>query len=437
MDVLVEDGLIITMNKDRAILKNFSIAIEDGRIVEIGKKIKGDADFVIDAKRKIVMPGLVNAHTHLAMTLFRGVADDIELMAWLQKEIWPVEAKLEPKHVYAGALLGCLEMLYSGTTCFNDMYFFMEETARSVEETGIRAVLSYPLIDLGDEAKGKEMLKEGEKLVRKYRKNDLITPFFGPHAPYTCSEELLLGAKELADKYNTGVHIHVAETEREVKTFVEQKKLRPFEYLEKIGFLGENVIAAHATFSSKKEREIIKKRGVKIAHNPVCNMKLASGVAPVPEYLDMGICVALGTDGAASNNSLDMFEDMKICSLVHKLKKRDPRVMPAPKVLEMATLNGALSLGLKDIGSIEVGKKADIITINLRSPNLTPLTNPVSHLVYAAQGKDVCDVIINGKVVVHDRRVRGLDEEDVMRFAEEQALDLFRKAGRENKFIIR
>ncbi len=436
MDVVIKNGIIITMNKERAILKNFSIGIEDGRIIEIAEKIKGEADFVIDASKKIVMPGLINAHTHLAMTLFRGVADDVELLTWLRREIWPIEANLEAKHVYAGALLGCLEMLSSGVTCFNDMYFFMEETAKSVESIGIRGVLSYPLLDFGDESKGKEMLKEGEKLVKEYQGKELIVPFFGPHAPYTCSEELLIRVKEAADRYNTGVHIHVAETKAEVEESLKERKKTPFEYLESIGFLDKNVVAAHAVHVSKKELEIIKERGVKLVHNPVCNMKLASGVADVPEYISKGICVALGTDGPASNNNLDMFEDMKICALLHKITKMNPSVMPAEEVLEMATINGAKALGLEnEIGSIEEGKKADIITIDLSSPNLAPLTNPVSHVVYAARGKDVCDVIVNGNLVMQNRMIRGVDKEDIIKFAEEQAYDLFKKAGREEKLM--
>lgn len=441
MDVLIKNGIIVTMDKGRRVFKNFSLGIEGNRIVEIAKEIKGEADFVIDAERKIVMPGLVNAHTHVPMTLFRGVADDLPLDKWLREEIWPVEGKLEDKHVYAGTLLGCLEMIKSGTTCFNDMYFFVDEIARGVKEAGMRAVLSWAMIDLGDEAKAKELVKEGEAMVKRYASSkeggDRVRIFLGPHAPYTCTKELLVRAKELADRYGTGIHIHVAETKKEVEDSLKSKGLRPFEYLDKIGFLGGNVVAAHCTWASKKEIGIMKKRDLKVAHNPTCNMKLASGIARVPEYLEAGITVALGTDGPASNNNLDIFEDMKICALVHKANKGDPSMLPAQNVLELATINGAIALGMgSEIGSIEVGKKADVVLVDLNRPNLTPLTNPISHLVYAARGSDVSTVIIDGKIVMENGQMRTLDEGEVLNFAVEQAKDLLGKAGKAEKLFL-
>ncbi len=441
MDVLIKNGIIVTMDKGRRVFKNFSLGIEGNRIVEIAKEIKGEADFVIDAERKIVMPGLVNAHTHVPMTLFRGVADDLPLDKWLREEIWPVEGKLEDKHVYAGTLLGCLEMIKSGTTCFNDMYFFVDEIARGVKEAGMRAVLSWAMIDLGDEAKAKELVKEGEAMVKRYASSkeggDRVRIFLGPHAPYTCTKELLVRAKELADRYGTGIHIHVAETKKEVEDSLKSKGLRPFEYLDKIGFLGGNVVAAHCTWASKKEIGIMKKRDLKVAHNPTCNMKLASGIARVPEYLEAGITVALGTDGPASNNNLDIFEDMKICALVHKANKGDPSMLPAQNVLELATINGAIALGMgSEIGSIEVGKKADVVLVDLNRPNLTPLTNPISHLVYAARGSDVSTVIIDGKIVMENGQMRTLDEVEVLNFAVEQAKDLLGKAGKAEKLFL-
>ncbi len=440
MDVLIKNGIIVTMDKGRRVLKNFSLGIEGNRIVEIAREIKGEADFVIDAERKIVMPGLVNAHTHVPMTLFRGVADDLPLDKWLREEIWPIEGKLEDKHVYAGTLLGCMEMIKSGTTCFNDMYFFVDEIARGVKEAGMRAVLSWAMIDLGDEAKAKELVKEGEAMVKRYassKESDLVKIFLGPHAPYTCTKELLVRAKEFADKYGTGIHIHVAETKKEVDDSLQSKGLRPFEYLDKIGFLGGNIVAAHCTWASKKEIGLMKKRDLKVAHNPTCNMKLASGIARVPEYLEAGITVALGTDGPASNNNLDIFEDMKICALVHKANKGDPSVLPAQSVLELATINGAIALGMgSEIGSIEVGKKADVVLVDLNRPNLTPLTNPISHLVYAARGSDVSTVIIGGKIVMENGQMRTLDEGEVLNFAVEQAKDLLGKAGKAERLFL-
>lgn len=435
MDILIKNGIVLTMDKQKRILKNTSVGISDGKITEIREGITEEADFVIDARNKIVMPGLINTHTHLPMTLFRGVADDLPLEKWLNEEIWPIEGQLEAKHVYAGSLLGCLEMIQSGTTCFNDMYFFMDEVARSIEESGIRGCVSHAMFDFGDTSKIAEMLGRGEETVKKYREGR-IRAFIGPHAPYTCSEELLLGAKELADKHRTRIHIHIAETKKEVNDSKEQKGSPPFEYLDKIGFLGENVLSVHSVWASKKERGILKKRGVKVVHNPISNMKIANGVAPVPEYIKKGICVSLGTDGAASNNNLDMFEEMKVCTLLHKINSMDPSTVPAYNVLEFATINGAKALGMEnEIGSIEVGKVADIILVNLNRANLTPLTNPVSHIVYAAKGADVDTVIVDGKVLMQNQQLRTLDLEDVLKFANEEAKKLFAKAGKENKLF--
>ncbi len=435
MDILIKNGLVLTMDRRRRILKNTSVSITDGKITEIREGITGDADFVIDAKNKIIMPGLINTHTHLPMTLFRGVADDLPLEKWLNEEIWPIEGQLEAKHVYAGSLLGCLEMIQSGTTCFNDMYFFMGEVARSINESGIRGCVSLAMFDFGNLDKIAGMLKQGEENIKKYSKGRVRT-FIGPHAPYTCSEELLLKAKELSDRHGTRIHIHIAESEKEVNDSKGEKGAPPFEYLDRIGFLGENVLSVHSVWASKKEVDIIKKRGVKVIHNPVSNMKMASGVAPIPEYTKKGICVSLGTDGAASNNNLDMLEEMKVCALLHKISSMDPSIVPAYDVLEFATINGAKALGMeKEIGSIEVGKKADVILINLKRANLTPLTNPISHIVYASNGSDVDTVIVDGKVLMENRELRTLDLEEVLKFAKEEAGKLFSKAGKEGKLF--
>jgi 5-methylthioadenosine/S-adenosylhomocysteine deaminase len=428
MDILIKNGIILTMDEARRILKNFSIAITEGRIEEISQDIKGEADFVIDARNKIVMPGLINTHSHIAMTLLRGVADDLPLRKWLRDEIWPIESKLEEKHVYAGSLLGCLEMIKTGTTCFNDMYFFMDSIARSIRESGIRGVISHAMFG------GEIEIKKAKESIEKYS-GGRIKVFFGPHSPYTCSEELLIKTKELAEEYNAGIHIHIAETEEEVEKSRKEKGKRPFEYLDSIGFLGKNVICAHSVWVSKKEIKIIKNRGVKISHNPISNAKIACGIAPVPEYVQAGITVSLGTDGAASNNNLDMFEEMKACALIHKMNKKDASVLPAQKVLEFATINGAKALGMDEIGSIEVGKKADIILVGIDKPNLTPMTNPASHLVYAAKGSDVETVIIDGSIIMQDKNLRTLDESQVIKFAVEQAKDLLKKAGKEYKLF--
>lgn len=435
MDILIKNGIVLTMDKDKRILKNTSVGITDGRITEIRGGIKEEADLVIDAQNNIIMPGLINTHTHLPMTLFRGVADDLPLEKWLNDEIWPIEGQLEAKHVYAGSLLGCLEMIQSGTTCFNDMYFFMDEVARSIEESGMRGCVAHAMFDFGNLNKIAGMLKQGKENIKKYQKGR-VRAFIGPHAPYTCSEELLLKAKDLAEKHKTRLHIHIAESQKEVKDSKEQRGAPPFEYLDKIGFLGENVLAVHSVWASKKEIGILKRRDVKVVHNPISNMKIANGVAPVPEYVKKGICVSLGTDGPASNNNLNMFEEMKVCALLHKVNSMDPSMVPAYSALEFATINGAKALGLgNEIGSIEVGKKADIILVNLKKANLTPLTNPVSHMVYAARGTDVDTVIVDGKVLMENRQLRTLDLEEVLKFANEETRKLFTKAGKEDKLF--
>ncbi len=435
MDVLIKGGTVVTMDKGREVLKNFSVAVEDGRIVEVAEKITGEADFVIDARGKVVIPGLINTHTHAAMTLFRGAADDLPLHRWLQEEIWPVEAKLKPRHVYAGTLLACLEMLSAGITCFNDMYFYLDEVARAAEEAGMRAVLSYPLLDVAGEEQGRELLRLAEEGMRKFGSGGLVRVFAGPHAPYTCSEELLLSAKELAERYSTGLHIHVAETEEEVERFVREKGMRPVEYLDSIGFLSQRVLMAHGVHLSRREIELVRRRGASVSHNPISNMKLGAGIAPVAEYLKAGITVALGTDGAASNNVLDLFQEMKACALLQKVSSGDASVLTAHQALELATVNGARALGL-EAGCIRPGAAADIAVVSMQKPHLTPLSNPISHLVYAARGSDVSDVLVNGRVVVQNGRCRTLDAEEVERFAVREALDLFESAGREDRLFF-
>jgi len=429
MDIVIEGATVVTVDPRRWVLKNHSIAINDGRIVEIAEKITGDAEHVIDGRGKLAMPGLVNCHTHLPMTLLRGVADDLPLMTWLEDHIWPIEANLNANHIRAGSNLGIAEMIRSGTTCFSDMYWHTETIAGCVEKTGVRAALATPLLDvMGPDQRGR-LLREGESTIKKFKGSDRITPFLGPHAPYTCSEELLLSVKDLAEKHDVGVHIHVSETEDEVENLVQSKGMRPFEYLDSLGLLNNRFVAAHCVWVTENEMEIMKKRGISVVHNPVSNMKIAAGVAPVPRYLEKGINVGLGTDGAASNNTLDMFEDMKIAALLHKVTSNNAQAVPADAALEMATIGGARALGLEgEIGSIEVGKKADIILLDLSAPHLTPLTNPVSHIVYAARGNDVSHTIVGGRILMDERDLMTLDEETVAREAAEQAKDLLEKS---------
>jgi 5-methylthioadenosine/S-adenosylhomocysteine deaminase len=426
-NILIENAVIVT---DK--IKKGSLLIENDKIVEINDKIDANnADEVINAEKKVLIPGLVNTHTHLSMSLMRGLADDLPLDTWLNDHIWPVEANLNGEHCYAGALLACAEMIKSGTTCFNDMYFFMDSVAKAADEAGIRGMLSHGMIDFGDEDKRKAEFKETQRIIEKCHDtaDGRIKVSFGPHSPYTCSEELLEGVRKEADKYGLKIHIHASETQKEVEDVLEAHRKRPFEYLDEIGLLGEDVLAAHAVWLSDNEMGIIKERGVKLSHNPSSNMKLASGISPVSKLLEKGICVSLGTDGAASNNSLDIFEEMKTAALLQKVHTLDPTVLNAHEVFEMATINGADALGLEnEIGTIEVGKKADIALVDMKTPGLTPFRNPVSHLVYSANGADVDTVICNGELLMKNRELQTIDEASVISLAEEASQDLLSRS---------
>lgn len=431
-DILIKNGHIITMNPEREIIKKGDIRLAGDEIAEVGKDLGNSSDEIIEAGGKAVLPGLINAHTHLSMTLFRGIADDLNLQTWLQEKIWPLEQNLEARHVYDGALLGCLEMIKSGTTCFADQYFFMDEVARAVEDSGLRANLSYGIIEEGDEEKRRKELEVGENLVKNYENTaeGRIKTMFGPHSTYTCSPECLKEVRELADKHEVGIHIHLSENEKEIETVKEMHGKRPPELLDSIGFLDSDVLAAHCTQINDNEIRLLRENEVKPVHNPVSNMKLGSGIAPVPELLSEETPVALGTDGAASNNSLDIFEEIKFAALLHKLNKKDPTVIPARKALEMATINGAKALGLDEkIGSLEEGKKADLILIDLNKPHLTPPHNIESHLVYSGGGSDVDTVIINGTLIMEKREVLTLEENEVMENCQKSSEDLTRKVS--------
>ncbi len=426
-DLIIKNGYVITMDPQRRIIEHGSVAVEGGRVKAVGKEIEESADTVIDASGKAVLPGLINAHTHLSMTLLRGMADDMAIMPWLQDVIWPAEKRMTEKHCYTGALLGCLEMIKSGTTCFADMYFFMNDVAKAVAKTGLRASLSYGIIEMDDITRRESEIKAGEKFVKSHHgaANGRIQAMFGPHAPYTCSPECLTRVKELAKKYEVGIHIHLAETKANVDAMNQRYGKRPVEHLQDLDFLGPEVLAAHCVWLTEEEIGHLRGSGTKPVHNPVSNMKLGSGVAPIPEMLESGIPVALGTDGAASNNSLDMFSEMKFATLLNKSHRSDPTAVPAQAVLEMATINGAKALGLEEeIGSIELGKRADLVLVDLKKPHLTPSHSVVSNLVYNSVGSDMDTVLVNGNAVMQERKVLTLDEKTVLEKAQEAAADL-------------
>ncbi len=417
--ILIKEALLVPLDslpREQLWFKG-DLAIEGKTIKEVGANLQDKyAGFtVLNGRDSLVIPGFVNCHTHAAMTMLRGYADDLPLMAWLSEKIWPCEAQLQAEDIYWGTQLAILEMIKSGTTTFADMYFYMEQTAQAVLESGIRASLSRGMVGSGDKAG--LALRESEEFIKTWqgKGEGRITCLFGPHAPYTCPPEYLQRVMALADDYGVGLHIHLAETLQEVAEVSQQYGMRPVELLDSIGFFQErHVLAAHCVHLSEKEMEILVKNKVGIAHNPESNMKLASGIAPIPQLLRQGAVVGLGTDGAASNNNLDMLEEMRTCALLHKVATMDPTVLPSRLVLEMATKKGAEALGLREVGSLAPGQKADLLILNLHEPHLTPLHDPVANLVYAAQSADVKTVIIDGKIVMKERQMLTMDEEKIL-----------------------
>ncbi|TLZ57973.1 MAG: amidohydrolase [Methanobacteriota archaeon] len=398
------------------------IYIEGNRIAEIGKK--READTVIDGRGKLALPGFVNLHTHAAMTLFRGWADDLDLSTWLETKIWPAEAKLTPEDVFWGTKLACLEMIKTGTTTFNDMYFHMEQAAKAVKEMGLRAFLAEGIVDLNDPERAAKQLRTAEEANRRIdaMKTERITPVFGPHAIYTVSKDSLLRIRELADKNGSLIHLHLSETKREVDDCVVENGMRPAKYLDSIGFLAKDVIAAHGCWLDASEIEVLAHTGAKVAHCPISNMKLATGAAmPYPAMKEAAVAMGLGTDGAASNNSLDMFETMKAAALLQKFASGDPKALPAIEAFQLANLGGARALGI-DAGLIGVERLADLILVDPRRPELTPRHEDISNWVYAAHGNVVDTTICDGVVLMRGRRIKG--EAEIIERAGAVARDL-------------
>ena len=409
--ILIKDTTILS---DK--IKKASILIVDNTIEEISNDLSvTDASKVIDGTNKITMPGLVSTHSHVAMTLLRGVGDDEELQTWLNDYIWPKEAKLDEKLVYAGSKLAMAEMIKTGTTTFNDMYFYMEETAKAVEESGIRGVLGYGMIDLFDDEKRKQEIKATKNLIKNSHNtaNGRVQVAVAPHAPYTCSKELLSESKKLANKHNLKLHIHVSETQQEVNDLEKQRSQTPFEYLDSIDLLDENTIAAHGVWTTDNEMKLLKEKQVSISHNPSSNMKLASGIAPVSKYIKNDINVAIGTDGVSSNNNLDMFSEMKLTALLQKVNTMNAKTLPAQATFNMATENGARALGI-NTGSIKEGKLADIVLVNMNVPHMIPVRNPLSNIIYSALGSDVDTVICDGQLLLEDKKLLTINEEDAI-----------------------
>jgi 5-methylthioadenosine/S-adenosylhomocysteine deaminase len=423
-DIVITGGTLLTMASPGEIVEKAVIGIRNGKIdfIEKGKNLADhcqEASEVIDASGCIVMPGLVNTHAHLAMTCFRGLADDLPLMTWLNDHIFPAEAKfIDRRTVYSGAMLAIAEMILSGTTTFCDGYFFEGEVGRAAIAAGMRGVIAKGFLDfpMPDQPGDSDKASIAERFVERWRnRSSLITPALICHSPYTCSPDTLRTVKAVARHTGVSFQIHLSETREEVRMIRERYGVKPAQHLRNLDLLDGDTIAAHCIWLDAEELDLLAAGNVKVAHDPESNMKLGAGVAPVLEMLRRGIDVGLGTDGCASNNDLDLFGEMGMAAKLHKVFSGDPTALTAERVVEMATIGGARVLGMADrIGSIVPGKQADIILVDMRKPHLTPLYNPFSHLVYTVRGADVVTSIIDGRIIMKERNLLQIDPASIM-----------------------
>jgi 5-methylthioadenosine/S-adenosylhomocysteine deaminase len=408
--MLIKD---VSLLESGQLIKNRDVLIEGNRISKIGRGLKeDDIGETIDGRGKLAIPGLINAHTHLATAIFRGYADDMLLQPWLEEKIWPLESRLTPEDVYWGAKLACLELIRFGITCCSDMYFFPDETARAAKEMGVRAFLAAGIFDMRP-----ELLAEAEPFIRRWQNDELISPAVGPHAAYTCSEETLCRARDLADRYNTLIHIHLCETKDEVDGFNLSKGVSPVEYLDGLNMLSPRLLAVHCVWLTPEDTHLLAARGANVVDCTVSNLKLCSGIAPLNDLLEAGVNVCLGTDGSCSNNNLNLFGEMKAVAIVQKNAYNSPAAFPAAQVWHMATAGGYRALGL-EMGLRE-GALADLALIDLRQPWLCPQSNMVSHLVYSMTG-EVDTTIVNGQVLMRNGIIPG--EAEIMEEAQRRFL---------------
>ena len=426
MSILIKDAIVVTQNEKREITRN-DVLVVDNRIEEVAKGINEKAEYVIDAKGRILMPGLINMHTHVAMTLFRGYGEGLPLARWLEEKIWPIEAKQTPKDARIAAMLAIVEMLRSGTTAFCDQCLLgAKEIGQAANEIGIRAHVSQGLFDL---LPGRDF--EGESIAMEraaYPQDRLVSYGIGPHSPYTCSDKMLSKAGTFAKKQKRKLHMHVSETRKETFDVLKDHKKRPFEYLDSLGLVNQDSIFAHASWVTKKEIALAGAKKLNVVTCPASNLKLATGgICPVFEYDDAGANVCIGTDSAASNNSLNMFESMKLTALLQKHRYWKADVISAQKVLDFATINGAKALGINmEAGGIRKGAYADLVVLD-RGANLTPGLDHISNIVYAAHPGNVSHVIVDGKPIIIDRRFVGFDEPALLDRAEELAVEMMKR----------
>jgi 5-methylthioadenosine/S-adenosylhomocysteine deaminase len=431
MKLLIRDTTLVTVNGHDDVLLGADLAIDGDTIAGVGAAPAGFVpDRIVDGREHIVLPGLVNTHTHLSMTLMRNYADDLQFWPWLLERVKPLEDHLVPEDVRIGARLGLAEMIRGGTTCFHDMYFLLDEVADEVAKAGLRGRLCGALFD--NSGQGEALLAAAVGVHERWhgKAEGRVTVGLGPHSPYLCSPAYLREILSEAERLKCGLHIHVAETEREVSDSRDRHGLSPVQLLAELGCFGVPTVAAHGIYVDAVDRRLLREGRVSVAHNPGSNLKLANGIAPVQELLDDGVNVSLGTDGAASNNNLNLFEEMHLAALLQKWLRRDPEALPARQVLRMATIDGAKALGLdSQIGSLEVGKQADVVAVDAAQPHLAPRHDPVALLVYSAQAADVSMVLVNGRILLEHRQLTTIDCEALLARATEQTRRLLERAS--------
>ncbi len=422
MRILLKNGLIVTSERERILLSGYDILIEDKYIKKIDQNLSSfETDKIIDCTDQIIMPGLINCHTHTPMTLMRNVADDVSLHEWLFENMFKIEEHIDGRMCYYGAMLSFIEMIKTGTTTFNDMYSFIENIIEAAKKIKLRGVVSRGLIgDTGMDVMD-ERLKNNLDLYEQYKEDELIQVHIAPHAIYTSTENYLEKALHYAKEYKLPIHTHLSETKKEVDDCIRERGVTPVSYLNRLGYFDHKTILAHMVHVTDEDIEILKeKKDVSVVHNPASNMKLGSGIADIVSYLEKGLNVCMGTDGAGSNNTLDLFKDIRLASYIQKGLRQDPTVLKVEEAICMLTVNGAKALGFNNLGMIKEGYLADIILLDMNKSYYYPRTNPLSQLIYSTNGEDVGTVIINGEIIMEDRKILTIDEEEVKRgFTEE------------------